>query len=219
MINTMDRTEFLKQCRFPKEWREWNMLPARLLEKLYQLYQSDAQKDEDNGDFRKYRLEAFFCWLEGDLTAEQIKKLFRLSFPESTGKHLRSSINRHKDCTEPLRKELFGYTKKEIPRFNKSRLAELLHFPKEWLEWRMYPDELFLAHRKEFRPGDEASSENNRNRAFHYWLSRELNEEQFIKLVKLSLHDPDPFMVEDVRNHIQKHKNCTNKIRKFLQQQ
>ena len=218
VINTMDRTEFLKQCRFPKEWRKWNMLPARLLEKLYQLYQSDAQKDVDNEDFRKFRLEAFFFWLEGDLTKDQIKKLFRLSFPETTGEHLRSSINRHKDCTEPLRKALFGYTTKEIPKFNISKLAELLHFPKEWLMWRMYPNELFLAHRKEFQPGDEASSENNRNRAFHYWLSRELKEEQLIKLVKLTLQDPDPLMAEDIQPHIKKHKNCTDKIKKFLQQ-
>ena len=219
MIQSMDRTEFLKQCRFPKEWREWNMLPARLLEKLYQLHQSDGPEDVKNGDFRKFRLEAFFWWLESDLTKDQIKKLFRLSFFESSGQQLRSSINRHKDCTEPLRKALFGYTKKEIPKFKKSKLAELLHFPEEWLKWRMYPDALFLTHRKEFRPGDEAASENNRNRAFHYWLSRELKEEQLLKLVKLTLLDPDPLMAGDIQPHIRKHKNCTAKIKKFLQQQ
>jgi len=218
VIQSMNRNEFLKQCRFQKEWRQWNMLPARLLEKLYQLYQSDGQEDAGNGDFKKFRLEAFFWWLEEDLNQEQIKKLFRLSFSESTGKHLRSSINRHKDCTEPLRKALFGYTKKEIPKFNKNKLAELLHFPKEWLEWRMYPDEMFLAHRKEFQPGDESGSENNRNRTFHYWLSSELTEEQLIQLVKLSLLDPDPLMAENVRNHIKKHKNCTPNIKKLLQQ-
>ncbi len=195
------------------------MLSAPLLEQLYQLYQSDVQEGADNGDGKNSRLEAFFWWLEGDLTEEQIKKLFRLSFSEASGKHLRSSINRHKDCTEPLRKALFGYTKKEIPKFSKSKLAELLHFPKEWLEGRMYPDEVFLAHRKEFQPGDEASSENNRNRVFHYWLSRVLTEEQLIKLVKLSLLDPDPFMAENIQAHIKKHKNCTDKIKKSLQQQ
>ena len=78
---------------------------------------------------------------------------------------------------------------------------------------------MVLAHRKEFRPGDEAGSENNRNRTFHYWLSSELTEEQLVKLVKLSLLDPDPLMAEDVRNHIKKHKNCTPKIKKLLQQQ
>ncbi len=195
------------------------MLPARLLEQLYQLYQSDAPEDADNGDGKNFRLEAFFWWLEEDLTEEQIKKLFRLSFSEASGKHLRSSINRHKDCTESLRKALFGYTKKEISKFSKSKLAELLHFPKEWLEWQMYPDEMFLTHRREFQPGDEAGSENNRNRTFHYWLSSELTEEQLIKLVKLSHLDPDPLMADNVRNHIKKHKNYPPTVKKLLPQQ
>ena len=195
------------------------MLSASLLEDLYQSYQAETQNNDDDADFKNFRLDAFFWWLERDLTEEQIKKLFRLSSFESSEKHLKSSLNRHRNCTEPLRKELFGYTRKEIPKFNKGRLAELLHFSKEWLEWKMYPDEVFLEHRREFQPGDEAGSELNRNGVFHYWLARELTEDQIIKLIKLSQLDPDPSMADDVRRHIQKHKNCTSKIKTLLDQQ
>lgn len=217
-MELMNKREFLKKCQFPKEWRAWDMLPSPMLEELYKSYASDAESNADNEGYRNFRLDAFFYWLERDLTEEQIKKLFRLSFLEISGKHMRSSINRHKDCTEPLRKELFGYTKKEIPRFTKSKLAEILHFPKEWLEWKMYPDEMFLAHRKQFQPGNESDCENERNETFHHWLSRELTEDQLLKLVKLSQLDPDPLMAENIRTHISKHKNCTPNVKKLLEQ-
>ncbi len=195
------------------------MLPGAMLEVLYKSYASDTKSDANDGDYKNSRLDAFFYWLEGNLTEEQIKKLFQLASFENSGKYMRSSINRHKNCTEPLRKELFGYTQKEIPRFTKNKLAEILHFPKEWLEWKMYPDQIFLSHRKQFQPGNESDSENERNATFHYWLSRELTEDQFIKLVKLSFLDPDPLMAEKIRNHIRKHKNCPQKVKKSLQQQ
>jgi hypothetical protein len=218
-MDLMDKQEFLKKCQFPKEWRAWEMLPKAMLEVLYKSYTSDTESDADDGGYRNFRLDAFFYWLDRDLTEEQIKKLFRLASFEKSEKHMRSSINRHKDCTEPLRKELFGYTRKEIPRFTKNKMAEVLHFPKEWLEWKMYPESIFLEHRKHFQPGNESDSENERNDAFHHWLSRELTEDQFTKLIKLSFLDPDPTMAEDVRDHIRKHKNCPQKVKKSLQQQ
>jgi hypothetical protein len=217
-MDLMSRQEFLKKCRFPKEWQAWKMLPKEMLEHLYKSYQSDAGTDADDGGYRNFRLDAFFYWLEGDLTEEQIKKLFRLSSLEKSGRYMQSSINRHKDCTEPLRKELFGYTKKEIPRFTKSKLAEILHFPKEWLEWKMYPDGIFLEHRKQFQPGNESDSENERNETFHHWLARELTEDQLLKLTKLSQLDPDPNMASEIRDHIKKHKNCTPKVKQLLEQ-
>jgi len=217
-MNLMSRQEFLKKCRFPKEWQAWKMLPSEMLEVLYKSYQSNAKENTEDEGYRNFRLDAFFYWLEGDLTEEQIKKLYQLASFEKSGKHMRSSINRHKDCTEPLRKELFGYTQKEIPRFTKNKMAEILHFPKEWLEWKMYPDEKFLAHRKLFQPGNESDSENERNETFHHWLSRELTEDQLLKLTRLSHLDPDPSMAEDIRRHINKHKNCTPKVKQLLQQ-
>jgi hypothetical protein len=210
----MSKNNFLKQCGFSKEWWEWDMLPTLLLDELYKLYTSNSEEE----GYRNFRLDAFFFWLEQDLTDVQLKKLFRLSFFETSGKYMRSSINRHRDCTESLRMELFGYTKMEIPKFTKPKLAELLDFPKEWLAWKMYPDEIFIVHRKLFQPGNESDSENERNEAFHFWLSRELTEHQIHKLIKLSQLDPDPLMAENIQSHINKHKNCTPKIKKLLQQ-
>ena len=194
------------------------MLPGKILGELYRLHQSNTEKNSDEGGYRNFRFDVFFYWLAGDLTEEQIRKLFRLSFLEKSGKYMRSSINRHKDCSESLRKELFGYTQKEIPRFTKSKLAEILHFPKEWLEWKMYPDSLFFEHRKQFQPGNESDSENERSETFHHWLSKELTEDQILKLVNLSQLDPDPTMAKDIQNHIDKHKNCTPKVKKLLEQ-
>ena len=194
------------------------MLPVEILGELYKLHQSNAEKDSDEGGYRNFRLDFFFYWLAGDLTEEQIRKLFRLSFLEKSGKYMRSSINRHKDCSESLRKELFGYTEKGIPKFTKDKLAEILLFPKEWLEWKMYPDSLFFEHRNQFQPGNESDSENERSETFHHWLSKELTEDQLLKLVKLSQLDPDPTMAKIIQDHIEKHKNCTPKVKKSLKQ-
>jgi hypothetical protein len=216
--NSEDKKEFLKKCQFPKEWLEWDMLPGKVLGELYKLHQSNTEKDSDEGGYRNFRLDVFFYWLAGDLTEEQIRKLFRLSFLEKSGKYMRSSINRHKDCSESLRKELFGYTEKGIPKFTKDKLAEVLLFPKEWLEWKMYPDSLFFEHRKQFQPGNESDSENERSETFHHWLSKELTEDQILKLTQLSQLDPDPAMAKYIQNHIDKHKNCTPKVKKLLEQ-
>ena len=168
------------------------MLPAEMLEDIYKSYESNTDEDSEEVGYRNSRLDAFFYWLEGGLTEEQVKKLFKLSFLEKSGEYMRSSINRHKDCTESLRKELFGYTQKEISRLTKNKLAEILHFPKEWLEWKMYPEELFLEHRKLFQPGNESDSENERNETFHHWLSRELTEVQLLRLISYPNSTPTP---------------------------
>ncbi|MDH3257376.1 MAG: hypothetical protein OEM27_07145 [Nitrospinota bacterium] len=218
-MDELNKKEFLEKCRFPIEWQVWDMLPNEMLEKLYKLYQSNMEEDSTEAGYRNFRLDAFFYWLERDLTEEQVQNLYRLSFFEKSGKYMRSSVNRHKDCTETLRKKLFGYTRKEIPTLSKVRLAELLHFPKAWLTWEMYPDEMFLEHRQLFQLGNESDSENERSETFHYWLSRELTEDQLLKLVKLSQLDPEPLMAENIQAHIKKHKNCTPNIKKLLQQE
>ena len=215
MIDPRNKKKFLDKYRFPKEWDAWDMLPEPMLEELYAL---STEEDDDEGGYRNFRLDAFFYWLKQDLTEVQIKKLFQLSLFEKSGKYMRSSIQRHRNCSESLRMELFGYTKMDIPKFTKSRLAEILEFPKEWVTWEMYPDELFNAHRKAFQPGNESDSENERNEVFHFWLSKELTEDQLTQLAKLSLLDPDPIMAEKIQDHIQKHKNCTSSVRQLLQQ-
>jgi hypothetical protein len=67
VMDPMNKKEFLKKCRFPKEWQAWDMLSDAMLEELYKSYTSDTETDADDGVYRNCRLDAFFYWLEGDL--------------------------------------------------------------------------------------------------------------------------------------------------------
>lgn len=99
---------------------------------------------------------------------------------------------------------------------NKEEFLKRMHYPKEWLDWGMYPDELFEGQLALYKPGDERGSEHDRNGAFHWWLKRSPTKEQLKKLVALSFLDPDSLMAEDVRGHIANAKNCDNEIRELL---
>ena len=79
---------------------------------------------------------------------------------------------------------------------------DLMSFPKEWLEYGMYPDELFNFQLHLYQPGDEEGSEHYRNGAFHWWLKRELTTEQLSNLVKLTFLDSDSLMGNDVRDYM-----------------
>ena len=92
----------------------------------------------------------------------------------------------------------------------------LFAYPRQWLEWDMFPDELFLQQSTPYKPGDERGSEHDRNGAFHWWLRRDPTKEQLRKLVALSRLDPDPDMAEDVRRYISKAKSCDDEIRELL---
>lgn len=87
---------------------------------------------------------------------------------------------------------------------NKDDFLKLMNFPKEWLEYELYPDELFSAQLEFYKPGDEAGAEHDRNGAFHWWLKRKPTANQLHLLLKLSCLDPDKAMGADVRRHIEK---------------
>jgi hypothetical protein len=89
----------------------------------------------------------------------------------------------------------------------KNEFLELMKFPKEWLEWGMYPDELFNWQVENYLPGHEMASEHDRNGAFHWWLRRNPNIEQLQKLEKLAGNDPDHFLSADVLSYISEVKN------------
>ena len=82
----------------------------------------------------------------------------------------------------------------------KEEFVKLMNYPKEWLEWDMLPDEVLENQLSEYEPGHENSSEHYRNGAFQFWLRGEANEEQLIKLVKLSKLDPDEIMCRYIRD-------------------
>ncbi len=79
-------------------------------------------------------------------------------------------------------------------------------FPKEWLEWDMYPDEFFQGQLGVYEPG-EKDDEHYRYGAFHYWLKRNPTKETLLKLAKLSWLDSDQIMAADARKYISKAEN------------
>jgi hypothetical protein len=103
-----------------------------------------------------------------------------------------------------------------MERLSKVEFLRLLNFPKEWLEWSMYPDELFDAQAARHVPGDERGSEHDRNGAFHWWLKREPTKDVLRKLVALSYLDPDSEMGADVRRYIARAKHCDKEIEESI---
>lgn len=90
---------------------------------------------------------------------------------------------------------------------NKADFLKLMQYPREWLEWEMYPDELFKLQISKYQPGHEQGSEHDRNGAFHWWMKREPSVEQLRKLLRLTHLDPDKPMAEDVRARLRTLKN------------
>lgn len=88
----------------------------------------------------------------------------------------------------------------------------IMEFPKEWLEWKMIPDELAEIQLKNYKPGHENGSEHDRNGAFHWWLKRNPSKEHLINLVRLSFLDPDPIMSSDVRKYLVNARFCDQDV-------
>lgn len=96
----------------------------------------------------------------------------------------------------------------------KRKFTKLMKFPREWMMWGFYPDELFDLHLKQYQPGHENASEHYRFGAFHWWLHKKPSKEQLLKLVVLTWLDPEKNMAGDARNHIAKSDNCDKEVRK-----
>ena len=85
----------------------------------------------------------------------------------------------------------------------KSEYLSLMNFPSEWLEWDLYPDELFRGQMAHYKAGDEAGSEHDRNGAFHWWLRRKPSLDVLQKLLLLTYIDGDSIMAADARRYIE----------------
>jgi hypothetical protein len=99
---------------------------------------------------------------------------------------------------------------------DKPAFLNLMGYPPEWLEWNMYPDELFEKQLDLYQEGDERGAEHDRNGAFHWWLKQRLTVDQLKKLVLLTFKDPDPLMAADVRRYIESHSDLTADVRELL---
>jgi len=106
-------------------------------------------------------------------------------------------------------------------KMTKQAFLKLMNFPPEWLEWDMYPDELFEPQLKMYKRGDERGSEHDRNGAFHWWLKtnpkpalgrKAPTKEQLKRLIKLTYLDPDKDMAASVRKYISRAENCDQEL-------
>jgi hypothetical protein len=79
---------------------------------------------------------------------------------------------------------------------NKLDFLNLMKFPKNWYE--MYPDELYNIQLGHYRPGGECSSEHFRFGAFTWWLWRNPNKIEIMKLKLLAEQDEDIGVREDI---------------------
>ena len=94
----------------------------------------------------------------------------------------------------------------------KTDFLSLMNFPKEWEEYGMYPDELAQLQIGEYKPGHEDASEHDRCGAFHWWLKRDPNEDELIKLMKLAHIDPESYLGYDIRDYIRKARNYSESV-------
>jgi hypothetical protein len=98
----------------------------------------------------------------------------------------------------------------------KIRYLALMSFPNEWLDWDMYPDELFEIQSSGYEQGHEDASEHDRHGAFQWWLKRNPSKDQLLKLTKLTFLDPDEDMGTYVRGFILRSVDCDDEIRQLI---
>ena len=79
-----------------------------------------------------------------------------------------------------------------------------MKYPSEWMEWDMFPHELFNIQISNYEVGHERSSEHYRAGAFSWWIENSPSKEKLLCLVKLSYLDPDPLMGGSIREELDK---------------
>ena len=99
---------------------------------------------------------------------------------------------------------------------SKEQFAALMRFPKAWLAWEMYTDEVFRTQRDDYTPGSEAAPEHYRYGAFRWLLSRPLTDEVIRKYVALTFLDPDQAMAESARRDLASAKTLSPDLEALL---
>ncbi len=98
----------------------------------------------------------------------------------------------------------------------KLQFLRRMHFPVEWRYWEMYPDILYEKQLAAYEPGNEMASEHHRNGAFHWWLKQGMSSVELLRLVFLTIRDPDQMMAADVRRYISLLPALPSHIAEFL---
>jgi hypothetical protein len=99
---------------------------------------------------------------------------------------------------------------------NKEQFAELMQFPKAWLAWGMYNDELFKIQLADCEPRSEDAPEHYRYGAFRWWLGRTLTNEELTKYVALTFLDPDQAMAGSARRDLASSKALSPELRALI---
>lgn len=89
---------------------------------------------------------------------------------------------------------------------------KIMNFPQAWIELDMYPPDLAKAQADAYQAGNEDSSEHDRNGAFHWWLAKSPDKDILLKLLTLTMLDPDQLMAADVRRYIEKSKHADDEV-------
>jgi len=97
-------------------------------------------------------------------------------------------------------------------KMTKEEFLSLMRFPREWVDWEMFPEELFQFQISGYKRGHERASEHNRNGSFHWWLRQKPNKQQLKRLIALTYLDPDKGMAADVRKYISGADNCDQEL-------
>jgi hypothetical protein len=101
---------------------------------------------------------------------------------------------------------------------NVKKFLEIMSFPRLWMDLDMYPEELQKTQVPLYVEGHEASSEHDRNGAFHWWLKRAPDIGTLYKLAELSFADPDQLMAHDVRRHIKESPNSNVELIEYIEE-
>jgi len=75
-------------------------------------------------------------------------------------------------------------------------------YPGQWLEFEMYPAELFEVQLGDFEGDFEGDGEHFRYGAFQWWIAQPMSLDQLVKLVALAYLDPDQVMASSARKDI-----------------
>ena len=102
----MTRNEFIQLMQYPREWREWDMLPDKLLDAQMAEYQPGNEQNAG-----RYRNAAFHFWLQQRPGKAILLKLIRLSYldPDPLAsyafrtEHLAHVENADEDVAQALR--------------------------------------------------------------------------------------------------------------------
>ena len=91
----------LRKLEFPKEWRDWDMIPSELADMQLRGYRSGHEESPEHD-----RHGAFNWWLKRNPSTEQLHKLCELTFldpDQHMASYVRGRIRTAEHCSREIR--------------------------------------------------------------------------------------------------------------------